>query len=175
MPNTFQTVMAELASAFVSGTRDSGEAFYKLRDDAPAWLQDEAGRDVIFEIHKAVDDRFPDDWIYEHTMRIAGAFESEDVEDKDSADVHETAAAFVDVYTNALTAWLASHLGNVALCDEAHEEYGEADDNNLVTRISRGQHMALERIAYAVLEVVEAEAEARDEAAEASDDAQEGV
>ena len=58
----FATVLRELAEAFVRDTRNDGKEFYKVRKWAPTWLQDSQ---VSMACHRALDDRFPDDWVYE--------------------------------------------------------------------------------------------------------------
>ena len=67
---TFQIVLTEFAGAFTCGKRDDGKTFYRVKDDAPTWLK---GSSVMLAIHSAVDDRLPDDWIYESTAAIASA------------------------------------------------------------------------------------------------------
>ena len=158
---TFQDIMKELSAAFVSDTRTDGGRFWKLRDDAPKWLQ---GSDFALAVHQAVDDRAPDDWVYESMAHLADTMAGYDFDDADAArdSVSEIADGAVDVYTSDLTAWLASRLDNVALVTEAREELGPSDDG-VDREIMRGQYLGLERIAYAIILAVEEEAEAREE------------
>lgn len=175
--NTLAATLREFADAFETGTRTStGDAFYKLKDDAPAWMSMDSATHslgVMHEIHCAVDGtdspRLPDDWIYEHAALISGelADAAELWPDEVADRVSEIADGMVDIYNANRTAWLASSLANAELVNEAQAEYGRQDD-----AIGLGQYLALERIAYAILELCEARAEELEEdALDAADDA----
>ena len=161
---TFQTVAAELGDSFESFTRDNApdDRCYRLKEDAPEWLQ---GSEVMIAVHKALDDRLPDDWVYEQAAMIADWLVNCDYESADDAreNIGEEADSLVDVYDAARTTWLASHLNNAFLVDDACEELG-AGDKDTFTRIGYGQYHAIELIANAVIEQVSDEAESRDEA-----------
>lgn len=163
--NNFQTVCRELADAFAVDKRNDGKKFYLIKDDAPAWLQGQGGIDFMHAVHAAVDGRMPDDWIYEAVHAIAGELVGHDCSSADDArsDQHEICDGLVSVYNGELLAWLASHLGNVELCDEAVGELGIADDAGMISRIGLGQYLALTRIYGAVVEALEGEATTRDE------------
>lgn len=166
MPNTtFAKVMKELADAFVSDVRNDGKTFYKLSDEAPAWLQKDAGSKVMREIHGVLDDRLPSDWVYEAVSSIADNFVSYESEDEDSAreSTHEIADGLVDVYNADRLRWLADHLLNADLVDEACKELGCGEDAGIVDRIGIGQYYAYERLAQAVIDAVRDEADTRED------------
>ncbi len=167
-PSMFAKVMKELAAAFVLAKRDDGSTFWRLADAAPSWLQGDAGATVMREIHESLDDRMPDDWVYEAASSVADAFVDHKADDADSArdDAHEIADGLVDVYNADRLRWLASHLGNAAIVDEACAELGCEPDADTFTRIGIGQYEAYSRIANAVIDAVNAEAESRDEGEE---------
>ena len=156
---TFQIVLTEFAGAFTCGKRDDGKTFYRVKDDAPTWLK---GSSVMLAIHSAVDDRLPDDWIYESTAAIASAMTGYSADNADAMreSVHEIADGMVDVYTTDRTAWLASHLYNLQLCDDACAELG-CEGSDITNRIGVGQYYALERIASAIVEACDEEATTR--------------
>ena len=156
----FKTAMQELSDAFTKGQSDSGDRFYTLKDEAPAWIGE---RDVVYEAHKAIDGRLPDDWIYEAVHAIACNLNVYDESDEAQEESSEICDGLVDIYTAKLTSWLASHLGNLALCDEAVSEGLVSEDSSIEDRIKVGQCVAYQRIAASVISSVEAEAESRDE------------
>lgn len=161
MLTTFASVMKEFAGAFVTDKRNDGKTFYKLSDNAPEWLK---GSDVMFTIHSALDDRLPDDWVYEATASITSAFVDHESESADDAreTAHEVADGLVDVYNADRIQWLAQHLNNASIVDEACRELGCAADTDIVDRIGTGQYYAYERLANAVIEAVETEADSRE-------------
>lgn len=163
MTSTFQSVMAEVARAFECAERSgTSEKFWRIREDAPEWLQ---GSDFMLAVHRAVDGddpRLPDDWIYEHTRLVALDLQDHDSPDDARDATHEIADGLVDIYTSARLAWLASHLRNADLCDEAAIELGASDDASMAERAGLGQYLALTRIAYAVIDLVESELDDRE-------------
>lgn len=154
----FRTVANEFNNAITSDTRDDGETFYKIKDDAPEWLK---GSDVSMAIHRAIDDRFPDDWVYEQMYFLAEHISDCDEADEARDKVSEWADSLVDVYNAARLKWLAMHLNNALLCDEAEEELGGGGD--MFERIGAGQNLALDRIAHAMIEAIDEEANERDD------------
>jgi len=148
-----QTVAKELAGAFTSDKRDNGGTFYMFKDDALEWIDE---NDVSHNFHRAVDDRLPDDWVYTQAAHAADSLaEYEDIEAMRDA-VSEIADGQVDNSDRA--AWLASHLGNHALCDEAVSE-GLCDGKDIDETIGVGQYIAIERICNALIDAIEARAE----------------
>lgn len=153
----------ELAGAFTTATRENGDTFIKLRDDAPAWIDD---NDVIMYAHEALDDRLPDDWTYQAISNIAdhlGNYPDSTADDLRD-EVPTIADNLVSNHNSDLCKWAADHLGNVALIDEAAEELGRAED--FIGSIRQGQYFAIERIAHAVIDKLEAESFCRDTAEE---------
>jgi len=165
MLNTFKAVMKEFAGAFESAKRaDSKSTYYRLREDAPEWLRKDAGSKVMREIHEALDDRLPNDWVYEAVSSLADAFVDHGCDDEDEAReaCHEIADGLVDVYNSDRLKWLSDHMGNAALVDEACSEFG-AEGKDTFDRIGLGQFYAYERLANAVIDQVQAEADSRPE------------
>lgn len=162
----FRTVIEELSEAFECDTRANGESFFRLKDDAPDWIDSHA-------FHAAVDDRLPCDWVYEKAAHIADNFTGYDCEDADELRDHigEIADGLVDVYNADRLRWLAANLYNAALVDEACDELGGSDADTF-TRIGYGQYMAIERIAYALLDAAAEEAEERESSDTGDDDAE---
>ena len=158
---TIKELIAQIYDSFEKDTRTDGKEFYKLKADAPHWLSNEYR--FMNKMHEALDDRLPDDWVYEATRDIA--LNLSDYGDDDSTieyfrdKMSEIARDMVDVYNSDLTAWLASHLYNIALVDEALEDFGFDKDSGIISAISIGQERAYERIGDALLSAVEAEDE----------------
>ena len=171
MANHFQTCLAELSAAFTRDKRHDGATFYKLRDEGQRWCSRSwLTSDTMRDVHEAVDGpspRLPDDWIYEQASAVASALNertryhsiasADDARDATS----EIADSLVDVYNADRLRWLASHLANSSLVDEACNELGIGADVDTLARIGAGQQMAIERIASALIEACEAEANDR--------------
>lgn len=143
--------------------------FYKIREGAPKWIWDYENVEdkLMFRVHKAIDDRLPDDWIYEQAAHVADRFTHYDFKTADDLRdlAFEIADSLVDVYNTDRLRWLASNLDNVTLVDEAIIGY-EIDfhgDNatGILGAIGAGQILAIERIALALIDAIEAEAEKR--------------
>ncbi len=159
--SNFKTVLTELADAFTRAKRANGETFYRLKDDCASWITSQ----TMCELHTALDDRLPDDWVYEQIANIAEHLAGYDpTMDEDTAmeAQHELCDSLVDIYNSARTGWLASHIGNADLCDIANKEFGEPD-TDMFTRIGQGQYYALTMLCGAVIHAVTTEAEFRDE------------
>ena len=154
---SFNGVAAEFAAAFVRDTRTDGTTYYRTAPDCPDWVD-------VREIHQAIDDRLPDDWIYEQIAVIASDLTGFEFFDGDAAReaVGEIADGLVDVYNADRTRWLADHAGNVALCDDAAAEYG-GWDVGIIQRIGLGQYLAIERLAHAIITIIEAEFDQREQ------------
>ena len=151
---TFQSVAGELANAFTSDKRDNGDTFYKLKDDAPDWIN-------VHDLHHSVDDRFPDDWIYEKIAHLADSIS--EYEDADSARdaAGELADQSVDIYYSDLSAWFASNLRNAALCEDATDEFGMPEGGDMFKQMQMGQYIACDRLAHAIIQAIEDELENR--------------
>lgn len=168
----FQAVARELNGAFVQGERTDGERFWKLRDDAPEWID---AAELAHSCHVAIDGRdprFPSDYVY-GVMAHAAAF-AVDYDDADDARdaIGDFADGETDSYNATLFQWV-SHPRNMALADEAAEEYGvtleprEIDGGEFSSAVrrwaQRGQYLAAERIAAAIVDAIETEAATRGE------------
>ena len=132
-----------MTTHFVSETRDNGERFYTLADDAPEWL-----RDAVQEAH---DGTFPDDWVYAECEAamcaiLGGAL-------TDSGGLHEHADSRVDVYTKELYQW-AADMCLTALFAEAEESANELgmEYEDTTKRLQVIQYEAICRIARVILE-----------------------
>lgn len=156
---TFNQVMNEFAESFESRARDDGESYVTTKDDCPEWVS----TDLMRELHEALDDRMPDDWVYDTIDSIADALCH--CEDADEAKEQLTSVAdtLVDVYNQSRLGWLNSNLNNAYLCDDAQAEGFVSPTADLYTRIGCGQYLAIERLGYAVIDAVEQEAQNRDE------------
>lgn len=157
----FQTVAEEFDGAFVADTRNNGEQFWKLRDDAPAWLAGDNGTDVMRSIHESLDGRFPDDWVYGIAAHCG-----EDIASRESADdardeSGEIADSLVDFRSQSLRLWV-SDMRNDSLVTEAVEELGLPDPFSLDKLIQVGQYIGIERIVHAVIDAIEEEADSRE-------------
>lgn len=170
MLNTFAKVMKEFAEAFVSDKRTDGKTFYKLKDGVkdngvPDWLSGDVGSKVMREIHEALDDRLPNDWVYEAVSSLADAFVDYGCEDEDSAreSLHEIADGLVDVYNSDRLQWLADHMNNALVVDEACEELCADAKMDTFSRIGLGQYHAYDRLGNAVISAIKTEADGRDD------------
>lgn len=162
---TVETVAAELAAAFCSDKRPDGDTFYMLKKDCASWITS----GLMRKFHEAVDDRLPNDWTYEAIAIFADNLtQYEDCDAMRDAS-GELADGQVDIYNHDRARWLASHLGNHALCDEAVSE-GLCDGKDIDQTIGCGQYLALERILQATISAIEDEAEDRDSKAEDTDE-----
>lgn len=149
---TFSAALTEFAEAFETRTRNDGGEFTCLKDDCPDWID----TDTIHDIHSALDDRMPDDWVYETAASFADTLSGYTCEDADDArgNVHEIADGMVDVYHADRLKWLAANLNNAFLVDDACEEFGSSDADTF-QRIGLGQFMAIRRIGDAVIAAIE--------------------
>jgi len=159
----FDVVAGEFSEAFERRTRDNGESFYRLRDDAAEWLQGNAGSTVMHELHAALDDRLPDDWVYEIAAHLADNISECDGADAAQERISDWADSLVDVYNADRLKWLSSNLNTVYFVDDAVAEFGDHTDG-ILGAIGYGQYVAIERIAGAMLAAIEAEVDERDEA-----------
>lgn len=161
---TFQDVAKELADAFEQRKRYNGDEIQVIKDDAPEWTKryNDDRECLMLRVHKSIDDRLPDDWIYGSASAAADRIAESYTADEARESVTEWADSHVDVYNTELTRWLASHLFNISLCDEAVEETGVGTAGGIIGMIQAGQFMALERIANALINEIEKELEARE-------------
>lgn len=152
----FQVIASEFSAAF---TRDNPRKVWSLKSDSPDWMT-EAIRSAHF------DGRLPDDWIYENARSIVDSLSEHESPDDDTQ--HEICDGLVDVYTSALTTWLASHGLNAGLVDQAQSAGLTSEESTIDQRIQMAQYMALTYICSALRtaieeQVSERESETRDE------------
>jgi hypothetical protein len=150
-----------LQQAIKDYEEDHNLKFTKLKDDRAEWLKGDNKYRFMRELHEALDDRLPDDWVYQHASLIADRLTEYDDADAAREAVAEIADSLVDVYNADRSKWLASHLNNAFLVDEACSELGWPDD--IFKAIGYGQYRALENIANKMIELVEAEMENREQ------------
>lgn len=160
--DTIEALAAEALRHFILGTRDSGAQFWKIGDEAPAWLAGEPSDRSTSLIWAAHDngDVMPDDYRYAYTRDALTAIAEGDT-DGDAIEA--------DIYTADRLRWLASGAGRLALCDEAIEDYGPPTPDTLEERIGMGQLLEKRRVFDAVrafLEELAGEGEDEDDSAE---------
>lgn len=151
---------AELAAAFYAAfehkTRDSGEAFYCLKDDAPDWM--------TAAIRDAHDNAgiMPNDWIYNACHSAVSSLNYYDPDDwNDSAG--DIADGMVDVYNSDRAAWLASDILFGEYVSRAVEEFGRGPDADIYNDLGMGQYMLASEIVYSLIAAIEAQADEDDE------------
>jgi hypothetical protein len=129
---TAVTLARDLTAAFEGKTRDNGEAFRLLKDDAPQWMTD--------AVHAAHGDLLPDDWRYEAAEDCANSIgELDDEDDPTEADSTEYADS-VDVYSSDLAKWLGSHGARRGYVEEAAAEFGSPEPFDVDRSIMQGQY-----------------------------------
>jgi hypothetical protein len=114
---TIQSLAAEMSRAFEEAVRPaSGEAFRKLKDDAPGWM--------TTVCRKSHDDAamLPDDHRYRFIEQAVDALAGHDDADEARTGLEP------DCYTSDLTGWLHSLNSRVCYLDEAMAEYGTFTD-----------------------------------------------
>lgn len=164
----FSRVLREFADAFETQKRPDGSPYVRLKDDCAGWLK--AGTSYpgpMRAIHEALDGgnaRLPSDWVYSETQGIVDDLVSHeiDAEDRAHSDIrNEIADGRVDVYNSARIEWLADHLFNAQLCDEAVSEGLVSAEADLFDRIRSGQFIAATRMIDAIITLIDAEANER--------------
>lgn len=131
--------METMVSYFETRRRDSGEEFVTLVDGAPAWLRD--------AVMAARDDEVPNDWRYDTCAAIWGRLEEFAVGECGDDEVYEMADGLTDIYTNNLTAWLASNLNRVAIVDEALDDGLWERTNGIAGLLATAQCRTIEQMA----------------------------
>lgn len=169
MITNYQKAIKETLAFFEYKEKTKEDGVYILSDNAPQSLRD--------SVHKAHGDRLPDDWIYQKYFFILDALRGYDIEGMDDIDEQraEIVDGLVDVYTTNLTAWLASHNGNIEYMIEAQEELGK-EDNRIygAELLMLAQYKAIDEIYSEVASYIEEATEcitASDERAEAEAEA----
>lgn len=140
---TIQQLANELSLSFEKRTRDNGDAFLCLKDDAPAWM-----RDVVRKAHW---DMLPDDYTFQAVAALAAEISDTD----EHTDLFEVAAGMsyrvVSVYNGELISWLGSHSSRWSRVDEALREWGYNEEIGLFGVLQTAQHEELLEICWALL------------------------
>jgi hypothetical protein len=133
---------------FEQRERSNGDTFTCLKDGAPEWLTE-----LIRDAHGEF---LPDDWRYDCIRAALGWIH--DVEPEDVEDSHEFADSYVDIYSVARLAWLASDLRRVTYVDNAVEEWGAngGDAGDTVDRIGLGQYLEASEVYSSVVSSLQA-------------------
>lgn len=151
MKTRFQKAADAFYNAFERRLRDTGEAFYCLADNSPEWMTD-----AIYAAHDN-GDRLPDDYIYNacHSA-VCHIVDTCDGEEEDETDkAHEFADSFVSVYNGERAAWLAMHLGNAELVDDAISEGLASLEDGIYAAIGAGMYIQAEQIFMAIHSAIE--------------------
>jgi len=125
---TKQQLAGQLREALTLKTRDNGQTFWALKDNAPEWMTD-----AIRACHNN-GDKLPNDWRYSFVVDAACALA--EAQDWDDLPYPEP-----DIYNHDLIRWLGEFPNAASYCDEARAEFGGADDN-IMTLIQQGQAYA---------------------------------
>lgn len=162
----FRRALAEFSAAWMTDKRDDGKSFSRLKDGSPQWMTD-----AIHAAHDAIDGRLPNDWIYEACESIASTMDGYGADDADGMrdNEHEICDGLVDVYNSARLAWLADHLGNADLCDEACRDLGSPNADTF-DRIGLGQFLAYTRVFGALCDAFTERGEEIESEDDANDD-----
>ena len=136
--------MPKLSDYFERKTRDNGERFYTLRDDAPGWLLD-----AVREAHCG---DMPNDWTWEECYAACEAIDSERLDDD---SMREHCDGRVDIYTNARFQWAADHC-NGSLFAEGESRAGDLGckvdgQSSIVDALGAVQFGCIEHVAGTIL------------------------
>ena len=136
-----------LRAAFTRDKRDDGSTFWCLTDRAD---QD----DLIDWLRDLHDDELPNDWRYETIVNICEALMDED--DLSNADPGELSVGIAnnltDIYNHSLIQWYADNASRVAYIDDAQSDGLIAPEATTIDRLMCGQCIAIERMAYKIVE-----------------------
>ena len=114
MNDPIKQAAREAGTYLVRKTRDNGDDYYHLSDDAPEWV-----RDMVYAAH---DGMMPDDYRYMFVARALDRIdEADDVNDIMIDDPFSTD-------TSDLTAWLESNARRIAYFDDILTDYRYTDD-----------------------------------------------
>lgn len=147
----------ELSKFFKTDTRDNGETFVTLTDDAPEWLSD--------AVQAAHCGDLPDDWTYAECFDACRAIDEETLTSTD--DLSEYADSATEIYTKNLAQWYADHcLGSLYSEAESRAEdmgAGEAKGLDINKALTAIQFCAIEIIAGAMLSAWEENGQEEDD------------
>ena len=140
--------MKNYSQYFITKTRDSGESFICLTDQAPEELQS-----LVEEAHEGM---LPDNYKYQFLLE---SFQS--LEDREYNFDHTREAIESDVYYRDLLTWVSSHVDRPSMCDEAALDLG-AVDADLMYLIALGQQQEKSRVLEHVIDFLELEQDIQD-------------
>lgn len=135
-----------LHEMFETKTRDSGESFVALKDDAPEWAQD-----FVREAHGT--EILPDDYRYQWIRDALEALAASP--DATPQEIADEFADDVSIYTADLLDWLKSNLTRCEYVDQARAEGIVADSADIVQRIQAGQYLERREVFQGVLDAID--------------------
>jgi len=137
---TVQELAQSYLKHFKRGTRDNGDSYISLDDDAPEQLTD-----LVREAHGRM---MPDDYKYQFVQDALQA-----IADSSEGEEHRAIAELEAEHRNSeLLAWLGSNLSRSSYVDdEAVGQFGHSD-GGIFGDIQRGMQCELEEVANSVLE-----------------------
>lgn len=136
----------KILSFFEIKTKDNGEKFVILKDNAPKKLKE--------SIRAAHGDRFPDDFVFTTYLDLLERIQDFPIEDLESLENnrHEIVDGYVNVYTYNLTKWLHDDINNVYYLTQAIEELQPTDGFQL---LASAQFLAIDAIMQEVVNYLE--------------------
>lgn len=135
-----QTLAKQVLGMVSQGTRDNGDTFKMLNENAPEWMQD-----LVQDAHAG---SLPDDHSYEFIFEALNAIV--DADDEDSA--RESIEG--DTYNRDLLTWLSSSLNRAAYVDQAvNDQYIDVSSGfNVFDTMRTGQWIEKLEVFDSVLE-----------------------
>jgi|TARA_R100000482_G_scaffold113919_1_gene56657 hypothetical protein len=138
-----------LRAAFTQDKRDDGTTFWTYTDQARQSADDLAT--WIGELH---DGELPNDWRYETIVDICDTLMDEG--DLSNADPGELSVGIAnnltDIYNQSLCQWYADNASRVAYIDDAQSDGLIAAEATTIDRLMCGQCIAIEQMAYKIIE-----------------------
>lgn len=129
---------------------------YKERgdDDTIVILKDGAPEEIREAVYKAHGEIMPNDWVYSTFLGILEKLQEYTIEDLEDVDEYrpEIVDSLINVYTYALTRWLAEDISRVHYVTEALQN-GGADDG--IQLLMQAQALAIEGIFAEVYTLLE--------------------
>lgn len=121
---TIKDLVDEMYEAFKQARRADDESYWRLRNGSPEWISD--------IIYAALGDRWADDWRYEFIVSALCLWhDSECASEEEMRELINEIEP--DVYTSALTRWLASDNTRAGYCDDFAQECGFTTTVDLLT------------------------------------------
>ena len=143
--NYFLTA-ATLKAAFTTSTRDNGDQFYHLIDEAPD--------DVVDFVRACHDEEFPNDWRYAAIVGILQGVIERGIEDHDVSQlIADIADAETDVCTSDLLNWYSETPSRVSYVDQAIED-GYLYNPSFFDQLQIGQYVALQFMASRIVDAL---------------------